>query len=57
MNFTWILTLFKFLFWLFISLGGVMLISFITVVIMIMVKYKDYLIEDESEDEDETGED
>lgn len=57
MNFTWILTLFKFLFWLFISLGGVMLISFITVVIIIMVKYKDYLIEDESEDEDETGED
>lgn len=57
MNFTWILTLFKFLFWLFVSLGGVMLISYITVVIMIMVKYKDYLIEDESEDEDEAGED
>ena len=57
MNFTWILTLFKFLFWLFISLGGVMLISFIAVVIMIMVNYKDYFIEDESEGENETGED
>ena len=57
MNFTWILTLFKFLFWLFISLGGVMLISFIAVVIMIMVNYKDYFIEDESEGENESGED